>query len=665
MKILKRAIVAGMALASMAAVAACDNKTYDVAGAAKRVMLEQDKKENVTADFEVAKKVVYNNADYSVTWTSNNEYATVKEIEGNDSKLLIDIEYVKNQTQAQEVKLTAEVKDPKGATVTKEFNFKVPKFVVNTIADYDASQKGDAITLKGTVVAREAYDAKNKYSSFYLACDEGGFEAYRLPCTEEQYNTELTVGSVLYIAGSQATYNGLRELNPCSYFVTGEAKKTITPEDLTSKVADGTGITKAYQGHMAELKDVLIVSVGDKTAAEYSIVVGDPTNTKKQATVRISKYFAPLKSELRNEIDALNLVPGQTISVKGFVGWYNAPQVTICEKGAITAGSVDYSKGFGLTLLSQVTFPAKVYGVKTISLPSSLYEAGYYGDEHYAGLTAEWTSNSANATIATKDIAAVEAKAATETTKEVKAVPAYTTSNLTTKKVTADEIVDVTLTVKNAAGETVFTATKQLKLVKDYVVDNHAAYLKATKGESVTIQGTVAYVDVETGSKGTSAYFTVVDAKGNAYYVYGMTLADDDTKAAIVAGKKVVLSGVKDVYGGVHELTKAELLKVEDDKVVEPTAITEIPTIKDELQAKYVTFAGSIKSITNDKNDKPRTFVITVGTKEITVYLSRNYNKGSEFAVGDNVTVKGIYSINGTTNQVITLTEDSFVKTAA
>lgn len=157
MKILKRAIVAGMALVSMAAVAACDNKTYDVTGAAKRVMLEQDKKENVTADFEVAKKVVFNNADYSVTWTSNNEYATVKEIEGNDSKLLIDIEYVKNQTQAQEVKLTAEVKDPKGATVTKEFNFKVPKFVVNTIADYDASQKGDAITLKGTVVAREAY----------------------------------------------------------------------------------------------------------------------------------------------------------------------------------------------------------------------------------------------------------------------------------------------------------------------------------------------------------------------------------------------------------------------------------------------------------------------------------------------------------------------------
>ncbi|MBR4496672.1 MAG: hypothetical protein IKP12_06030, partial [Acholeplasmatales bacterium] len=314
------------------------------------------------------------------------------------------------------------------------------------------------------------------------------------------------------------------------------------------------------------------------------------------------------------------------------------------------------------TLLSQVTFPAKVYGVKTISLPSSLYEAGYYGDEHYAGLTAEWTSNSENAVVSVNNVPAVEAQAATETTKEVKAVPAYTTSKLTTKKVTADETVTVTLTVKNAAGETVFTASKTLKLVKDFVVDNHAAYLKATDGESVTIQGTVAYVDVETGSKGTFAYFTVVDAKGNAYYVYNMKLDDDAKKAAIVAGKKVVLSGAKKVFGGVHELTDADLLKVEDGTVVEPTAITELPTVTDALQAQYVTFTGTIKELSENK----RTVTVTVGTKDILVYLSRNQADITKvIAVGDNITVKGIYSVNSGNSQVITLTADSVVKNAA
>ncbi len=661
MKMYKKALVAGLGLVSMAAIASCNNKTYDVEGAAKRVVVEQNKSKSVTSDFEVAKKVNYKDSDYTVTWTSNNEYATIKNIEGNDSKYLIDIEYVKNQSSDQEVKLTAEIKDPKGATVTKEFNFTVPKFVVNTIAEYDASQKGDAITLKGTVVAREAYDSKNKYSSFYLACDEGGFEAYRLPCTEEQYEKDLTVGSVLYIAGKNATYNGLRELNPCSYFVTDEAKKTITAEDLTAKVNDGTGITKEYQAHMAELKNVLIVSVGNTSDAEYSIVVGDPTNTKKQATVRVSKYFAPKDSELRNEIDGLKLVPGQTISVKGFVGWYNAPQITICEKGAITAGSVDYSKSFGLTLLSQVSFPAKVYGVKTISLPTSLYEAGYADNTNYAGLTATWTSNSTNATIATKNVAAV---AATDTKP---ATPAYTTSTLTTVKVEADETVTVTLTVKNAADETVFTGTKTLKLVKNYVVDNHSAYLKAANNENVTVQGTIAYLDLETKNNKTTAYFTIVDDKGNAYYIYGMGVAAEDADK-IVAGKKVVLSGVKSVYNGVHEVAapkngNIEIMKVEDGKAVEPTSITELPTITDALQAKYVTYTGKIKEISEDK----RTVTVTVGSKDITTYLSRNFDDiKNAIAVGDTITVKGIYSLGkNNVSQVITLTADSVTKVTA
>ena len=130
MKMFKKALVAGLGLVSMAAIASCNNKTYDVEGAAKRVVVEQNKSKSVTSDFEVAKKVSYKDSDYTVTWTSNNEYATVKNIEGNDSKYLIDIEYVKNQNSDQEVKLTAEIKDPKGATVTKEFNFTVPKFVV-------------------------------------------------------------------------------------------------------------------------------------------------------------------------------------------------------------------------------------------------------------------------------------------------------------------------------------------------------------------------------------------------------------------------------------------------------------------------------------------------------------------------------------------------------
>ena len=69
MKMYKKALVAGLGLVSMAAIASCDNKTYDVEGAAKRVVVENDKKTAVTSDFEVAKKVNYKDAEYTVTWT--------------------------------------------------------------------------------------------------------------------------------------------------------------------------------------------------------------------------------------------------------------------------------------------------------------------------------------------------------------------------------------------------------------------------------------------------------------------------------------------------------------------------------------------------------------------------------------------------------------------
>ncbi len=657
MKNIKKALVAGMAFASMVVIASCNSTSYDVSGAATRVVVEQDKSESVTADFQVARTVKYNDAEYTVSWTSNNDYAKITEIEGNTSKYLVDINYVENQSEAQQVKLVAEIKDPKGKTVSKDFNFKIPQFVVNTIAQADAAEAKTNLTLKGTIVTKEAHNGTT--TNVYLQCDGGGFEAYKLTCTLDQYNTDLIVGNSIYVSGPKSYYNGLRELSGCSYNLDEKtATQTITATDLTSKVTDGTGIGTEYQCHLAKLTDLEIVSIGSQdSTGQYSIIVGDKTNKSKQATVRISKYFAAKDSDLWKEYTGLNLVPGQKITVTGFVGWYNGAQITPFETGAIVAGDINYSDSYGLTLLQKVSFPAKVYGVKTINLPTSLYEAGYYGNEGYAGLTAEWSVTSENVTLATKDVAAVEAKAATDTTAAVAATPAYTTTNLTTKKVSADESVVVTLTIKNSAGETVFTGTKTLKLVKDIVIDNHAAYLSAAKGDNVTVQGTIAYLDKESSE----AYFTIVDDKGLAYYVYKMPLTDDN-KDSIVAGKKVIITGTKDVYNNVIELTKAELLKAEDGTEVAATAITELPTVTPELQAKYVTFTGAIKELSENK----RTVTVTVGEKDIVVYLSRNHSDiTSAIAVGDNITVKGIFSVNKETSQVITLTADSVTKNAA
>ena len=131
MKKFKKALVAFLALASLGSLAACngDKTVYDVNSAAKRVMVTEDKQE-VTGNFNVPRKVTLNGVTYDVAWKSDNDYAKVTEVAGDDSKYLIAIDYIGNQTAAQQVKLTATI-SASGAkeTVDKTIEFTIPRFM--------------------------------------------------------------------------------------------------------------------------------------------------------------------------------------------------------------------------------------------------------------------------------------------------------------------------------------------------------------------------------------------------------------------------------------------------------------------------------------------------------------------------------------------------------
>ena len=655
MKNIKKALVLGLAFLGVGAITSCDNKkddgatqvTDDAKEAIEKVLLPQNDT-TVTADFTVVNTVKYNGETVNVTWKSSNDLVKFVTADGKTST---QINFKENLDKDVDVTLTAEVKIG-DKTAAKTFQITVPKYKIYTIAEADAAKSGASLAIKGVVVAKEPYDASYKNANVYLSAENGGFEAYRLACTQEQYN-ELTQGTTIIVSGPKSYYSGLRELTPATYTVTTDAKVTVPVEDLTSLVTSGTGISDAYQCHLATLKDLEIVSIGDKTQDAYSIVVGDSSDTKKQMTIYIQKYFCKKGSDLRKEIDGLNLIPGQKITVTGFVGWNNAPQIMPFATGAIVAGEKKPADEIGYTLLGKTVLPAKVYGVKTIVLPTTLTEAGL-SDDKFAGYTMEWSATSANVTLGEKEVAA---KAATDTTP---AVPAYTTTTVTTKKVDADEDVVLTLKVKDSAGEEKFNGTVTLKLVKEIVIDNHDAYVAAAVGDSLTIQGTITYLD-----KGSSkATFALTDEAGKSYYVYNFTL-NDANKDSIAVGKKVIITGPRGEKNNVIQLSGTmELLKAEDGTVIEPTPITELPTVTADLQAKYVTFTGKVTDI-NGRNVK-----VTVGegdaAKEIAVYLNSNYDSiQSSIQKNDTVTVKGIISVYKTNGQVITLTSDSVVKVTA
>ena len=188
MKQLKKIALFVVALVlSLFTLASCDKEPVNsgAEAATKKIMLMQDKQTAVTADFEVSSIVKGDNGvTYNVAWTSNTPVVSFGEANQETKLITATVAYNPSLKEDANVKLTATVTNPDNAEdkASKEFGFTVPKFVASTCADYDKAKKGDTITLKGVITARESYSASYKNTSVYIACEDGGFEAYRLAC---------------------------------------------------------------------------------------------------------------------------------------------------------------------------------------------------------------------------------------------------------------------------------------------------------------------------------------------------------------------------------------------------------------------------------------------------------------------------------------------------
>ncbi len=632
----KKGIIALAALASLAFFASCNGKKYDVEGAAKRVMVNEDKSEAVTADFTVPRTVTLDGNTFNVDWSSNNEYAKVSS-STEDAKYLIDIDYINNRTQAQDVTLTATVSiEGYKQTVTKTFGFKIPKFVLNTIAEADAANSKTNLTLKGVIVAKEAYSSTNKGTNVYLKCDGGGFEAYKLSCTEDQYKKELEVGNTIYVSGPKSYYNGLRELSGCSYIYDDKtAKQTLTATDLTDKLGS---ITTEYQCNLVKFTNVEIVSIDtpDKDG-QYSIVVGDPTDATKQDVVRVSKYFFTGKNAEDYAFKDLNLVPGQKITATGFLGWYNKAQLTLTKAEDLVAGEVNYGSGLASAYQTAGTTAvgAQVVPLKTIDLPSRLEDLGLTGD-NYKNYTVEWTTDSTVAEIKTTAVAAKDEVPATETEPAQPAEAAYTKYSVVTKQPTEDTDVTLTVTVRGTEDNSVSTRTVTFKLLEKVEYNTHAEFVEAEKDAELYIQGTIF------GFKSNKKEVYIQDADGNGYYAkFDKAVSADWLKVGNkvgLFGKKAVSYGVPNLGSAVYIETIAEnqtctIADYTEEFTTNGFTAPEKTVLSNDLLFDAVTFNGVVKSVNGNE------FVITVGEKDIIVYC---YCTAPSFGQNDKVKVTGL-----------------------
>lgn len=174
----------------------------------------------------------------------------------------------------------------------------------------------------------------------------------------------------------------------------------------------------------------------------------------------------------------------------------------------------------------------------------------------------------------------------------------YTTIDVDEK---SDAVVEYVLTATIKAGDGSTVELSFNHTVPEYVLLSYEEYMAAEKDAAVVVQGVVIAVhSKEEGNKYNQLYVQDLEGKGG-YYVYSMT-QDPAKDLGIKAGMTVSVTGIKDIYNGLHEIKDAVVVVLDSTvKTVAPLDITELyaaaSSLKDEALTSKLGMLVTIKGV--------------------------------------------------------------------
>ncbi len=206
----------------------------------------------------------------------------------------------------------------------------------NTHAEYVAAAVDTELTIEAYIQGKQAWWEKNGQgvATFYLQDGDGGYFAYEVPCTKEQYDNELVVGAKVKMKGERAEWAGEIELMNVSEVKVLSGKYIAKAKDVTNIYNDATELVK-YQNMVIAVKGLTVKArkdsgkafdyKGDKQGDDIYFDLTDGTNTYSFC---LESYLTDKNSDVYKAAEALKV--GDQIDIEGFLYWYNGaePHVT-------------------------------------------------------------------------------------------------------------------------------------------------------------------------------------------------------------------------------------------------------------------------------------------------------------------------------------------------
>lgn len=207
---------------------------------------------------------------------------------------------------------------------------------VMTYAEYAAADVDTEVTIETYIQAKQGWWENEGVgvATFYTQDQDGGYFLYNMPCSEEDYNDKLTVGTKIKVTGYKSEWSGEVEITDATFEVE-EGEYTAEPVDVTDLL--GSDELTDYMNQYVAVNDLTVAASTDADGNEvaylynydgsgsqgddlyFNVTAGDETYT-----FTVESYLCGSDTDVYKAVEGLNV--GDTIDIEGFLYWYNGAQ---------------------------------------------------------------------------------------------------------------------------------------------------------------------------------------------------------------------------------------------------------------------------------------------------------------------------------------------------
>ena len=210
---------------------------------------------------------------------------------------------------------------------------------VMTYDEYMAAAVDDPVTIQAYVQAKQSYYAEQSTATVYLQDQNGGYFAYDMACSQEDYD-KLTPGTCIQVSGYKAEWSGEVEIADGSFtFVDGGDTYVAEALDVTDLL--GTDELESHQNQFVSFTGLTVEPSTDANGNEAAFLYNyDGSGTQgddlyfnvsyngETYTFTVESYLCDSSTDVYKAVEGLEV--GQTIDCEGFLYWYEGvnPHIT-------------------------------------------------------------------------------------------------------------------------------------------------------------------------------------------------------------------------------------------------------------------------------------------------------------------------------------------------